>query len=93
MNYGKFVFLKTYLPRIAFEDSSSVTGIYIYIYCINRYSRCSTVITNDEANLYLLKWKRKSPSLNYMNRINSSSYKKACVCIHRKKFRRLSTKM
>lgn len=29
MNYGKFVFLKTYLPRIAFEDSSSVTGIYI----------------------------------------------------------------
>lgn len=30
MNYGKFVFLKTYLPRTAFEDSSS--GIYMNIY-------------------------------------------------------------
>lgn len=79
MNYGKFVFLKTYLPRTAFEDSSS--GIYMNIYWINRYSRCSIVITNDEANLYLLKWERKSTSLNCMNRIISSLYKKTCECV------------
>ena len=75
MNYGKFVFLKTYLPRTAFENSSSVTGIYMNIYWINRYTRWSIVTTNDEANFYLLKWKRKSTSLNRMNRIISCLYK------------------
>ena len=44
MNYGKFVFLKTYLPRTAFEDSSSVTGIYMNIYCNQLYFETEYIV-------------------------------------------------